>query len=97
MVILTGDIVDGRPFTDAGGWMDSFKALVEPLVAMGAVFTFVPGNHDDDNSPWSREDLLGVYSMPGCISHGATGFDHTFTVSPAGTRIVLIDTGEVPF
>lgn len=94
LCVLTGDIIDGRPFQDQS-WRTTFENLTRPLVEMGCKFSFCPGNHDDDQSPWSREDLLGVFDLPGCISHGATSFDHTLSVSTTGgaTRMFLFDSG----
>lgn len=88
LVVLTGDIVDGRPFGpsgDAQGWRVSILEVLRPICAFGCAWTWVPGNHDDDGGPWIRNDLLGIYSLgsaaPGCISEGVGGFDHTLTVS----------------
>eukprot|EP01050_Picozoa_sp_SAG11_P024670 SAG11_NODE_5326_length_1594_cov_5.432107_2_plen_123_part_01 len=40
---------------------------------------------DDDHSPWSREELLGVFTLGAyCISSHATSFNHTLTVGRAG-------------
>lgn len=86
LVVLTGDIIDGRPYgnrkAEATAWKQGISEVIEPLVRRGVRWTFVPGNHDDDQSPWSREDLLGVFALPGCISAKATSFDHTLTVGP---------------
>ena len=43
-------------------------------------WTYVPGNHDDDDAPWSRSDLLEIYELPGCVAKGAKSFNHTVTV-----------------
>lgn len=108
LVVLTGDIIDGRPFgaakpQDEQGWRAALLEVLRPIVAAGVAWTFVPGNHDDDECPWSREALLGAYSLgdaaPGCISRGATRFDHTLTVGPApppstsSVRLWLFDSG----
>jgi hypothetical protein len=101
LVVLTGDVVDGRPFGELAlgpdAWRECFETLVMPLVAAGIPWTFVPGNHDDDCSPWSRDDLLAVYALEGCASRGATSFNHTFTVSVgddgASTRLFFFDSG----
>ena len=46
-------------------------------------WTYVPGNHDDDDAPWSRNDLLEIYELPGCVAKGAKSFNHTVTVGSA--------------
>jgi hypothetical protein len=67
----TGDIVDGRPFgalaqssiisssTARDSWRAPFQALIQPLLDAEPPipWTFCPGNHDDDCSPWSRQVL----------------------------------------
>lgn len=97
LVVLTGDIIDGRPFHDSTAWSTALKELVEPIVNLGCQWTFVPGNHDDDESPWSREDLLAMYDWPGCISKGASTWDHTvtFATGPDGpsARLFFFDSG----
>ena len=101
LVVLTGDVIDGRPYGELNlgpeAWRADFQTLIAPLVTAGIAWTFIPGNHDDDDSPWSRDDLIGVYSLPGCASRGATSFNHTFTVSVgasgARTRLFFFDTG----
>ena len=95
LVVFTGDIIDGRPFGErayAGGeeearsaWIASFEQVTAPLLACDppVPWTFCPGNHDDDHSPWSRDDLLRIFKLPGCATPTATSFNFTFTI---GTR-----------
>ena len=84
------------------GWRAPFLALLEPLLQANPPipWTFCPGNHDDDESPWCRLDLLKVFSLPGCITPDATSFNHTFTVGfaeypdPAcSVRLWIFDSG----
>jgi hypothetical protein len=103
LVVLTGDIIDGRPC--AGLARDGFKALfmdvLAPLIRSGTPWLYCPGNHEDDGDacPWNRADLLDVFSLPGCLQCGAKGFDHTLTVgwgASAGgnaVRLWLFDSG----
>jgi len=104
LVIFTGDIIDGRPFSEMGANEDSFienmTELISPLVSSGIPWTFLPGNHDDDNSPWNREDLLKLFALPGCLTKDAKTFNFTFTVgvteSPSpesSVRIWALDSG----
>lgn len=102
LVVLTGDILDGRPCADMGrdSWKQVLGDVIKPLVEQEVPWTFVPGNHDDDASPWSREDLLEIFSLPLCASKGATSFNHTFTVSrraaadaETAVRLWLFDSG----
>ena len=78
LVVLTGDIIDGRPFGSGGAtlagatkelmggaWRQAMLEVIAPINQRAIPWTFVPGNHDDDHSPWSREDLLGIYQLPG--------------------------------
>lgn len=93
LVAFTGDIVDGRPFgaeypavpptrTPNGLAFDLFaEAFMRVLAPLhGIPWIFCPGNHDDDGSPWSRNDLLRIFALDGCATPTATCFDHTFTV-----------------
>ena len=109
VVLLTGDIIDGRPFghagNDANAWRAALRAVLAPIVAAGCHWSFVPGNHDDDGSPWPRSALLGVYTLGGeeqrlCLSSRARSFDHTLTVGPSAqadvrssVRLWLFDSG----
>mmetsp|Transcript_42020 Transcript_42020/g.116007 ORF Transcript_42020/g.116007 Transcript_42020/m.116007 type:complete len:393 (+) Transcript_42020:86-1264(+) len=109
LVILTGDIIDARPFgaiggqPDPSGWRRALLEVLAPITAAGCAWTYVPGNHDDDGGPWTREDLLGIYRLgadaPGCISEGAANFNHTLSVgfspspSPSSLRLWLFDSG----
>lgn len=110
LVVLTGDIIDGRPFgvegvqPDVDGWRTMLLEVLAPIVAAGCAWTFVPGNHDDDGSPWSREALLGAYRLgkaaPGCVSEGAGTFNHFLTVgatakfsAESSVRLWFFDSG----
>jgi hypothetical protein len=102
VVMLTGDILDGRPFKglDRQSFLPAFEEVVAAIRDAGAVWSFVPGNHDDDHSPWERSDLLQVYSLPGCLSCEAKTFNHTLTVGFSAKptsrdclRLFLFDTG----
>ena len=109
VVILTGDIIDGRPFGHAGlnvnAWRAALRAVLAPVIAAGCHWSFVPGNHDDDGSPWPRSALLGAYTLGGeeqrlCLSSAARSFDHTLTVGPTAkadartsVRLWLFDSG----
>ena len=72
---------------------------VQPLVEAGIPWCFCPGNHDDDRGPWVREDLLRVFSLPGCATPSAKRFDHTLTVGfgseadESSIRLWLFDSG----
>merc|ERR1711963_713121 len=62
--------IDGRPFKappgkegEMTGWRRCLLEVLAPVIANGCAWTFVPGNHDDDCSPWSRSDLLGIFHL----------------------------------
>jgi len=102
LVILTGDILDGRPCESmpAESFRQVMQQVVAPIVSRDIPWAFVPGNHDDDHSPWARQDLVQILTMPGCIQSAATGFDHTLTVGfseapseDASVRLWLFDSG----
>eukprot|EP00512_Aurantiochytrium_limacinum_P001937 CAMPEP_0171493558 /NCGR_PEP_ID=MMETSP0958-20121227/5029_1 /TAXON_ID=87120 /ORGANISM="Aurantiochytrium limacinum, Strain ATCCMYA-1381" /LENGTH=351 /DNA_ID=CAMNT_0012027195 /DNA_START=92 /DNA_END=1144 /DNA_ORIENTATION=- len=102
LCILTGDIIDGRPCQgmDRGAFKDVMMEVLQPILEANIPWTFTPGNHDDDHSPWSREDLLEIYKLPLCVSAKATSFNHTFTIGrkdqPDATnslRLWLFDSG----
>lgn len=102
LAILTGDIIDGRPCEggDPLKFLEVFQDVIKPLQDRNIPWTYCPGNHDDDHSPWTRNDLLQIFQLEGCISNAATSFDHTFTVSfnknqndGASTRIWMFDSG----
>lgn len=46
-----------------------------------------PRPRADDESPWSRADLLAIYSLPGCASRGAESFDHVLVVPPPTSAV----------
>lgn len=102
LVVLTGDVLDGRSFVNEprDSWKDAMMDLIRVIETEGCAWTFVPGNHDDDRSPWTREDLLGVFSLgTKCISKGATSFNHVVVVGNSkddptrNTRLWLFDSG----
>ena len=81
VIILTGDIIDGR-----GPWKsaDRVVEIVQQMIPHfhGTPWAYIPGNHDDDHSPWTREDLLQIIiTLPGCIQRKARGFHHTILLS----------------
>mmetsp|Transcript_11442 Transcript_11442/g.18635 ORF Transcript_11442/g.18635 Transcript_11442/m.18635 type:complete len:275 (-) Transcript_11442:1355-2179(-) len=74
--------------------------VLKPIIEREIMWTFVPGNHDDDHSPWTREDLIEIYSLPFCVSAKAKTFNHTFTLghtaepcADSSVRIWLFDSG----
>jgi len=99
IAILTGDIIDGRPFGQQkrNDWLETFGEFTQILVDNGVYWTFTPGNHDDDGSPWTREEMLKIYSLKNCLSREAKNFNHTLTVGPSENqkiRLWLFDSGE---
>lgn len=105
LVIFTGDIIDGRPFgassSDKRSWRSAFEALIAPLLSANPPipWTFCPGNHDDDASPWVRSDLLEIFRLPGSLTPEAQSFDQTVTVGfmptadPSSVRLWIFDSG----
>ena len=102
IVILTGDIIDGRPFKgrDRQSFLPVLREITDAVHESGALWSFVPGNHDYDEAPWIRKDLLQLYALPGCLSREAKTFNHTLTVgfedaptSRNSLRLFLFDTG----
>ena len=102
VVMLTGDILDGRPFKGRHrrSFLPVFKEVIDAIVEVKAMWSFVPGNHDYDDCPWTREDLLELYSLPGCLSAEAKTFNHTMTIGfevvPTADnclRMFMFDTG----
>jgi len=85
LVVLTGDIIDGRYCKD----YRCFRNVVQPLIDLGIPWTYVPGNHDDETKKFTRKDLLNVYKLPLCASSNATTFTHTIKLGPM--QIYLID------
>ena len=80
VILLTGDIIDGR-----GPWApDDVTQAVRDLIPHfhQTPWCFVPGNHDDDHSPWKRHDLQQIFQLDGCLQKGARrGFHHTILLS----------------
>ena len=100
LVILTGDIIDGRVFKNMprNSWREAFMDIVRPINDLNTPWTFCPGNHDDDHSPWSRSDLLQIYQLEGCVSKKTTSFDHTMSIGfdeseGESTRLWIFDSG----
>ena len=76
VIVLTGDIVDGRgPWNGKGAFAEVWHDLIPRFG--GTPWMYVPGNHDDDGSPWTRVDLLQILKLPGCLQRRSTGFHHT--------------------
>ena len=109
LAIFTGDIIDGRPFKneDPKSFMEAFSELLVPLngennLKKTVPWIYLPGNHDDDESPWTRKDLLELFSLPGALTPRAAGFNFTFTVSKVSSkkvRLWIFDSGgnhEIP-
>uniref|UniRef100_A0A7S0DJL5 Calcineurin-like phosphoesterase domain-containing protein n=1 Tax=Amorphochlora amoebiformis TaxID=1561963 RepID=A0A7S0DJL5_9EUKA len=99
LCILTGDILDGRPFGEYKrlDWKETFLSFIDPLIKNKIYWSYTPGNHDDDGSPYTRKDLLAIYGLPYCFSKGAKKWDHTVTVGPNPfecVRLWLFDSGE---
>jgi hypothetical protein len=42
---------------------------------------YLPGNHDDDHSPWTRADLMELFKLPGSLQHSARGFHNTLLLT----------------
>ena len=97
--VEVGDIIDGRVFKDLprNSWREAFMDIVKPINDTKTPWTFVPGNHDDDHSPWSRSDLLQIYQLEGCISKETKTFDHTMSIGfesgGESARLWLFDSG----
>jgi len=85
LVVLTGDIIDGRYC----GSYQCFKNVIAPLVELNIPWTYVPGNHDDETSKFTRKDLLNVFQYPLCASKHATSFTHSVKLGPM--QIYLLD------
>lgn len=83
LAIFTGDIIDGRPFKNlpADSFLEAFQELIAPLNEREIPWLFLPGNHDDDESPWERGDLLKLFQLEGCLTPTASSFNFTFTLS----------------
>jgi len=56
LVILTGDILDGRPCEHMAEdkFLQVFTDVIQPIIDSDTPWTFCPGNHDDDHSPVSN-------------------------------------------
>jgi hypothetical protein len=79
-IMITGDVMDGRgPWSGPHAVVDIMLDLIPSF--HGIPWAFIPGNHDDDESPWTRKDLMQLLSLEGCIQKNARGFHHTFTLS----------------
>ena len=82
-----------------GAFADAFMRVLAPLLECGVPWCFCPGNHDDDGSPWTRQDLLRIFALPGCATPTATRFDHTLTVGfsaradERSVRLWIFDSG----
>ncbi|CAK9021828.1 Probable inactive purple acid phosphatase 29 [Durusdinium trenchii] len=102
LVVFTGDILDGRPCKGMAPekMNEVMMDVLEPVLKRDIPWTYIPGNHDDDDSPWTRQDLLKIYQLPLCVSAKATTFNHTMTIGrgtePSATdsvRLWLFDSG----
>lgn len=65
LVVLTGDVLEGRQCRDPAA---SWRQAVEPVEAAGIPWTAVFGNHDDEGS-LDRGELMEVQrELPHCLS-----------------------------
>jgi 3',5'-cyclic AMP phosphodiesterase CpdA len=85
LVVLTGDIIDGRYCGD----YKCFRNVIAPLIDLQIPWTYIPGNHDDETEAFTRRDLLNVYSYPYCASRNANSFTHSLMVGPM--QLFMID------
>ncbi|CAB9514257.1 Ser Thr phosphatase family protein [Seminavis robusta] len=80
VIVFTGDIMDGRgPWGRKEAVVDTFQYMIGCL--HDTPWLFLPGNHDDDHSPWSRADLVQIMKLPGSLQQSAKGFHHTLLLS----------------
>ena len=103
LAIFTGDIIDGRPFKkeDSNSFVEAFSELISPLNGENALkktvpWIFIPGNHDNNESPWTKKDLLELFTLPGALTPRAAGFNFTVTVSKGSSkkvRLWIFDSG----
>jgi hypothetical protein len=96
VIVLTGDIIDGRgPWPSADSVVDILQDML-PLFH-GIPWAYIPGNHDDDQSPWTRQDLTKIIKLQGCLQNGAQGFHHTLLLTKNNgntkVRLYLFDSG----
>jgi len=65
LVVLSGDILDGpHPVNNA----EALKNITKPMVERSIKWAYVPGNHDDENEFYTRDDLLKtMLNEPFCI------------------------------
>jgi 3',5'-cyclic AMP phosphodiesterase CpdA len=80
--VHSGDIIDGRICGDfpKDAWKELFQEITKPLVELKIPWAYIPGNHDDDGASWGTNELLQVFSLPGCVTPNAKSFNHTYTV-----------------
>ena len=73
LVVFTGDQLAGGKIKTAEGVYAGIKAILQPVVDRGIPFTFVFGNHDnDDGCPVSRDEQFAYYqTFPGCLAYDA--------------------------
>jgi len=78
LVVMTGDMIDGRMVSD---WRSAMATILAPMQKRGIPWCFTMGNHDDDPpGAWSRDELIEIFRMKGCATPTATSFNHTFLV-----------------
>src|SRR2546429_2843551 len=65
LVVLTGDIIDGKGCPDPA---ESWRQAVAPIVERGLPWAAGFGNHDDEGT-LSRTELMEVqWALPGCLT-----------------------------
>jgi len=89
LVILTGDIIDGPKIKSSA---HALKTIVKPMIDHKIMWTYLPGNHDDESPYVTRSDLFEVMmSLPYCFvgSEKITNFDCSIELGPI--QLFLLD------
>lgn len=88
VICLTGDIIDGRgPWEGPHAVTEAMQDIIPHF--LGTPWLYLPGNHDDDHSPWKRADLRKMFQLKDCLQKHATSFHHTLLLQKAGTKVRL--------
>lgn len=94
VVVLTGDIIDARGQPTIDLFLELFRPLAELISAHGAVWLYIPGNHEDGHDEeYTREDVARIFELPGSLRlPGDCSFDQTFllTIADGNGAAVLL-------
>ncbi|CEM00870.1 unnamed protein product [Vitrella brassicaformis CCMP3155] len=101
IVVFDGDICDERGRTEWNQLMECWTQLISYVEKYGVLWTFVPGNHENDvkEEYWERCKLIEIYAAypKYCLSVGQKSFNHVLNIVKGTILMAMFDShGDKP-